>query len=209
MFTSLLQGISIYIKFPYWEKKRKNLYVVYSILGGSIIKPNCTVSLRWMLAVVQEDLSSFEIDWFIDCWLTECSLWGGGKGPVRFARVKNTVFRLRTVVEPCLFSSELRFLGANQQSHTHTHWSAGMGGLAGSAVRQSGWPFMRLHESAGTNDKRLIIWDQADLLHNPTPQSSPGRPLATPARGKDESETGMLLTLPPPPRLFHPRAVYL
>lgn len=52
-------------------------------------------------------------------------------------------------------------LGTNQQRHTHTEVSAweARAGLAGgrARLRQSGRPFMRSHESAGNNDKRLII----------------------------------------------------
>lgn len=89
---------------------------------------------------------------------------------------------------PCLLSAEL-WLSAEphilqcRPGRPGWFWQAG-------SVRQSGRPFMRLHESAATNDKRLIIWDQADLLQNPTPQLSPGRTPPAPAWEKDESERG-------------------
>lgn len=82
---------------------------------------------------------------------------------------------LHAVVMPCCFppSSDFKNKPAEPQTLTHTHtdvpaWEARLAWQAGS-VHQSGRPFMRLHESAGNNNKRLIIGDQADLLPNPTP----------------------------------------
>lgn len=106
------------------------------------------------------------------------------------------------VVLSMLFCFPL-ILGTNLQSHIHCQ--ASMGGptcLAGRLSPSERSVFMRLHESAGNNDKRLIIWDQADLLPNPTPPPRSGRTSPTPAWEEDESEAW------PSPHLFHFPAVY-
>lgn len=90
---------------------------------------------------------------------------------------------LHAFVQPCFVF--LRALIFSEQTSKAAHievpaWEARLAWQA-SSVHQSGRPFMRSHESAGNNDERLIIGDQADLLLNPTPRLRPGRASPTPA----------------------------
>lgn len=99
---------------------------------------------------------------------------GSGPNLFHFRRSYSWRYSFHAVVQPCFVDVPA--------------WEA-QPGLAGelSPSERSGL-FMRLHESAGNNDKRLIIWDQADLLPNPTPQLKPGRTSPTPAWEEDESK---------------------